>query len=293
MIGSNHYNHNHHQDNQSDDPDIRTEFNKKYGKLIFVNNTLPGLLFNHLQRLLTEFFPYGNYQLFSMHLDNIRTISRLENQRHVFHDRVHAGEILAGMLAEYRDSDALVLAIPAGGVPVAAVIAGQLGLQLDVLPVSKILYPWTTESGFGAIAYDGTQWINDAAVQHYNLDADAVRQATRVAQDKVERRIRNLRGNRPFPELTGRTVILVDDGIAAGSTVRAAILTLRKQHTGMIIIATPTAHDTSLDEIATLVDLVYCANLRQGWSFAVAEAYRNWSDVSEKEVMEILHVNNT
>ena len=225
-----------------------------------------------------------------MHNENIRILTALENQRHVFHDRVHAGEILAGMLTDYRSSNALVLAIPAGGVPVAAVISSQLDLQLDILPVSKILYPWTTESGFGAIAYDGTQWINDAAVQHYNLDADTVRKATRVAQDKVEHRIRNLRGDRPFPELTDRTVILVDDGIAAGSTVRAAILALRKQPTGMIIIATPTAHDTSLDEIATLVDLVYCANLRGGWSFSVAGAYRNWSDVSEEEVMEILQV---
>lgn len=228
-----------------------------------------------------------------MHADNIRTITGLENQRHVFHDRIHAGEILAGMLTEYRDSDALVLAIPAGGVPVAAMIASQLGLQLDIFPVSKILYPWTTESGFGAVTCDGTQWINDAAVQHYNLDTDSIRKATRVAQEKVERRVRTLRGNRPFPELADRTVILVDDGIAAGSTVRAAILTLRKQHTGMIIIATPTAHDTSLNEIAALVDLVYCANLRGGRSFAVAEAYRNWSDVSEEEVLEIAQVNSS
>jgi putative phosphoribosyl transferase len=227
-----------------------------------------------------------------MHIKNIRTLTELHNQRHVFRDRVHAGEILAGMLTEYRATDALVLAIPAGGVPVAAVIANQLDLQVDILPVSKILFPWTTESGFGAVAYDGTQWINEAAVQHYRLDTDTIRKATRVAQDKVERRIRNLRGSRPFPALKDRNVILVDDGIAAGSTVRAAILTLRKQHSGIIIIATPTAHDTSLQEIASLVDLVFCANLREGWSFAVAEAYRNWTDVSEEEVMEILHANN-
>lgn len=227
-----------------------------------------------------------------MHNKNIRVLTGLENQQHVFHDRAHAGAILAGMLEDYHGSDALVLAIPAGGVPVASVIADRLELQLDVLPVSKILYPWTTESGFGAIAYDGTQWINDAAVQHYNLDAETVRQASRVAQDKVERRFRDLRGNRPFPELTDRTVILVDDGIAAGSTARAAIMTLHWQQAGKIIVAIPTAHDTSLDEIAILADLVYCANLRQGWSFAVADAYRNWTDVSEDEVLQILQPNN-
>ena len=204
----------------------------------------------------------------------------------------HAGEILAGMLAEYSNSDSLVLAIPAGGVPVAAVIADRLELQLDILPVSKILYPWTTESGFGAIAYDGTQWINETAVRHYNLDEDAVLEATRDAQEKVERRFRTLRGTCPFPLLENRKVILVDDGIAAGSTVRAAILTLHKQLCSMIIIATPTAHDTSLAEIAVLADRVYCANLRAGWSFAVADAYRDWTDVSENEVMQILHKNN-
>jgi len=279
LIGINNYYHKTRQDNQLTDRNT-VLISKKFTELIFVNNTLLDLLSNVLQELF-------------MHTNNIRTLNTLENQRHVFHDRVHAGGILADMLTEYRGSDALVLAIPAGGVPVAAVIASQLGLQLDILPVSKILYPWTTESGFGAISYDGTQWINDAAVQHYNLDTETIHKATRVAQDKVERRIRDLRGNRAFPELTDRTVILVDDGIAAGSTVRTAILTLHKQQVGKIIIATPTAHDTSLPEIASLVDLVCCANLRTGWSFAVAEAYRNWTDVSEEEVIDILQPNDT
>lgn len=227
-----------------------------------------------------------------MHSENTRILKELENKRHVFRDREHAGEVLAGMLEEYRNSDALVLAIPAGGVPVASVIAVQLELPLDVLPVSKILYPWTTESGFGALAYDGTKWINETAVRHYNLDKEAVRKATDVALDKVERRFRTLRGTRPFPLLGERKVILVDDGIAAGSTVRTAILFLRKQQCSGIIIATPTAHDTSLAGIAALADKVYCANLRAGWSFAVADAYRNWTDVSESEVMRILGKNS-
>ena len=227
-----------------------------------------------------------------MHSENTRILKELENKRQVFRDRAHAGEILAGMLAEYQKSDAIVLAIPAGGVPVASVIATQLDLYLDIFPVSKILYPWTTESGFGAVAYDGTKWINETAVRHYNLDKDAVHKATAVALDKVERRFRSLRGTRPFPLLSEHKVILVDDGIAAGSTVRTAILTMRKQQCSEIIIATPTAHDTSLVEIAQLVDKVYCANLRSGWSFAVADAYRSWTDVSEDEVMRILNKNN-
>lgn len=227
-----------------------------------------------------------------MRSDNTRILAELENKRQVFRDRTHAGEILAGMLAEYRKSDAIILAIPAGGVPVATVIAARLDLQLDILPVSKILYPWTTESGFGAVACDGTQWINETAVRRYNLDEETVHKATWLAKEKVERRFITLRGSRPYPSLNDRKVILVDDGIAAGSTARTAIQSLRKQECSMIIIATPTAHDSSLDEIAVLADLVYCANLRAGWSFAVADAYRNWTDVSEDEVMHILNKNN-
>jgi putative phosphoribosyl transferase len=225
--------------------------------------------------------------------DNIRIIPELKNHTRVFHGRADAGEALAEMLIEYRDSNALVLAIPAGGVPVASVIARHLKLQLDVLPVSKILFPWTTESGFGAIAYDGTQWINESTVQHHRLDPETILMATRVARDKVEKRIRKLRGTKTFPALKDRNVILVDDGIAAGSTVRAAIMTLRKQQVGKIVIATPTAHDISLREIAILVDCIYCANLREGWSFAVADAYRIWTDVTEEEMESVLKPGNS
>ena len=219
---------------------------------------------------------------------NIHYLPDLQDRIRVFRDRAHAGLVLAEMLEDGPGNAASVLGIPAGGVPVAAEIAARLGLTLDVFPVNKILFPWTTESGFGAVACDGTEWVNEDLVRHYRLDGDTVRTAVMQAKNKVDRRFGAYYRDRPFPRLGDHSVILVDDGIAAGSTVRVAILALRKAHAGKIVIATPTGHERSLHALASLVDALYCANMRGGMSFAVADAYRHWSDVDEEEVAGIL-----
>lgn len=223
-----------------------------------------------------------------MRTDKIHDLAELRNRIQVFRDRVEAGALLAGMLEEFRGSHALVLAIPAGGVPVAMEIATHLGLELEVMPVNKILFPWTTESGFGAVACDGSEWLNTESIRRFSLDADTVRAATEEARAKVRRRLVKFRGARSFPDLAGRTTMLVDDGIAAGSTLRAALLALRGMDAKKIIIATPTAHDSALQALSPLVDVIYCANVRSGPSYAVADAYRHWTDVDEDEVVEIL-----
>jgi putative phosphoribosyl transferase len=212
----------------------------------------------------------------------------LRDRTQVFRDRRDAGAALAVLLEEFRSSGALVLAIPAGGVPVAVELAGRLNLELDVMPVSKILYPWTTESGFGAVACDGTEWINQPLVRTAGLDQATIAEATAAARDKVRRRMRSLRGDRPVPGLSGRTVILVDDGIAAGSTMRAAISALRRQGAAPIIVAVPTGHGSSLRMLETEADGVYCANVREGGRFAVADAYESWSDVGEDQAAALL-----
>lgn len=219
---------------------------------------------------------------------DIHEREELRDHVRVFRDRAHAGEVLAGMLEKYRGGNALLLAIPAGGVPVAVEIATRLGLACDAVPVSKILFPWTTESGFGAVAFDGSEWLNEDSIRSFRLDAESIRAATARARDKVNRRIVKFRGTRPLPLLHDRTVILVDDGIAAGSTVRAAVLALTRAGAGQIVIATPTAHDIALYSLAPMVDAIYCANIRTGLSFAVADAYRRWTDVSDDEVMDQL-----
>ena len=206
-----------------------------------------------------------------------------------FRDRSNAGRQLARMLDEYRGSAALVLAIPAGGVPVAAAIAQELGLPLDVVPVSKVLYPWTTEAGYGAVAFDGSVLLDEAAIEASGVKPDQVEKAVADARTKVERRLARLRAGRSPLALSGNTVILVDDGIAAGSTMRAAIAALRRQGAGKIVVAVPTAHQPTLDAISKLADETFCANVRGGGgSFAVAEAYEEWRDLPDEEIETLL-----
>lgn len=218
----------------------------------------------------------------------VHDLPHLRDRAPVFRDRAQAGEVVAGMLEAYRGGNALVLAIPAGGVPVAAEIARRLDLELDVVVVSKILLPWTTEAGYGAVAFDGSVWVDKNAVQYYGLSGRDVEEGRQQALVKVERRLTRFRGERPFPDLKDRTAILVDDGIAAGSTMRAAVSALRKQGADEVIVAVPTGHQRSVVEIAREADALYCANVRGGFSFAVADAYELWTDVDEDEAARIL-----
>jgi putative phosphoribosyl transferase len=212
----------------------------------------------------------------------------LRNRSRVFRDRQHAGEILADMLSDYRASDALVLGIPAGGVPVAAAIARALAVPLDMAVVSKLTLPWNTEVGYGALAFDGTLRLNAALVASAGLSETDIETGKARAQEKVARRVRLLRGDRPFPNLSKRSVILVDDGLASGFTLMVAIEALRHQRAGKIVVAVPTAHTESAAHIAPLVDALYCPNLREGVSFAVADAYQQWTDVSEELLVTLL-----
>jgi putative phosphoribosyl transferase len=173
-------------------------------------------------------------------------------------------------------------------VPVAVEIARALALPLDVAVVSKILLPWDTEAGFGAVGFDGSVWINEEYAAYYGLDKLAVEQQTRAAQDKVRRRVKLFRGDRQWPDLANRTVILVDDGIAAGSTIRVALAALRNSGAGKIVVAVPTAHEEALGKIMQSVDELYCANIRSGMQFAVASAYILWDDVDEADACRMV-----
>jgi predicted phosphoribosyltransferase len=203
-----------------------------------------------------------------------------------FKNRGDAGERLAALLAGYRQSDALVLAIPAGGVPVGAAIARSLGLPMRVAPVSKVLLPWTTESGYGAVAFDGSVWLDQGAADSYGLRQEQIDKAIADARAKVERR--RVRFCRERFELKDKTVILVDDGIAAGSTMRSALTALRKQGAGKIVVAVPTGHERSLAALRKLADEVVCADIRGGARFAVADAYEDWYDLSDDDVEAML-----
>ncbi len=206
----------------------------------------------------------------------------------VFRDRAEAGAVLADLLREFRSSGALVLAIPAGGVPVAAQVASRLRLPLDVAVTSKLLLPGTTEAGYGAVAWDGTVVLNEALVTAYRLDEAQIGQDLALTREKVARRAGHLRRGRPPLQVQGRTVILVDDGLASGYTLRAAALALREAGAARVVVAVPTAHTESARQLRGLAEALYCPNLRSGLRYAVADAYQRWRDVKEEEAAQIL-----
>jgi len=206
----------------------------------------------------------------------------------VFRDRIHAGEVLAGMLAGALGPDAMLLAIPAGGVPVAAEAARRLGLRLELAVVSKILIPGNTEAGYGAVAFDGTVRLNEPLVSALRLSKAQVAAGIATTTERVARRVRVLRHDRPFPRLGGTDAVLIDDGLASGLTMLVAIEALRRSGAHRVHVAVPTGHLDAVERIAPLAETLFCANLRAGASFAVADAYRSWRDVSEEEVLKIL-----
>jgi predicted phosphoribosyltransferase len=192
------------------------------------------------------------------------------------------------MLEGNLPAGALVLAIPAGGVPVGAAIAGRLGLALDVAVVSKITLPWNTEVGYGAVAFDGTVRLNQGLLATTRLTDADVSRGVAATTDKVKQRVSRFRGAGPAPDFGGRTAILVDDGLASGFTMRVAVEALRNCGAEAIVVAVPTGPVDPVRSIAAEADEVYCANVREGHPFAVADAYRNWRDVTEDEAAAIL-----
>lgn len=220
--------------------------------------------------------------------DNFFDVPGLRNQTAVFGSREHAGEILSEMLMQYKNTEAVVFAIPAGGVPVGAVVAANLQLPLEVAVVSKITLPWNTEAGYGAVAFDGTVRLNEEMVSRIELKDEVIQAGIEQTRNKVKKRVAEFRGGKPPIQLAGRSVILVDDGIASGFTMLVAVEALRKVGAARIIVAVPTAHLEAVEFVLPNVEEVYCANLRSEWAFAVADAYKHWSDVSEGEVVELL-----
>lgn len=219
---------------------------------------------------------------------NVHDDPASRNRTGVFENRHDAGIALAALLERYRNSDAVLLGIPAGGMPVAAAAARRLSLPTDFFVVSKITLPWNTEAGYGAVAADGTWALNDSVVQRAGLDPDTVRSGVERTRRKVERRARAYRGILTARRLRGSTAILIDDGVASGFTLKVAVDAVRKQAPASVAIAVPTGHLRAVVELAAQADQLFCANIRTGPYFAVADAYVHWSDVGDDEVVDIL-----
>ncbi len=220
----------------------------------------------------------------------VADLVELRDHVHLFDDRCEAGAMLADMLAGQVGDDPMVLGVAAGGVAVGAPIARGLGAGLHVAVVNKITPPWHTEWGFGAVAFDGSVVFDESSLRHAGVDRIEQGQCTQRARDTVNRRLELLASHLPPADLSGRTVVVVDDGLATGITMRGAIGAVQRSGAGEIVIAIPTAHWDPIDWFAAQegVSAIYCLNIRSGSSFSVAQAYRNWTNMTDAEIQAIL-----
>jgi putative phosphoribosyl transferase len=218
------------------------------------------------------------------------TRRKLMNSAHPrpFRNREHAGRVLADHLKHYANrSDVLVLALPRGGVPVAAEVAAALRAPLDVFVVRKLGTPGQPELAMGAIASGGVRVLNDDVLRLVNPTEDAIDRVAESEQRELERREWRYRGDRPFPMLADQVVILVDDGLATGSSMRAAVKALRQHRPGRIVVAVPAAAAETCDEFKDEVDEIICAMTPEPF-YAVGLWYEDFSETTDEEVRDRL-----
>ena len=206
----------------------------------------------------------------------------------LFRDRADAGRHLLSRLEGYKGrSDLLVLGLPRGGIPVAYEVARGLGAPLDVFLVRKLGVPGQEELAMGAIATGGVRVVNRDVVDVLRIPADVLDRAAAAEMRELERRDRSYRGDRPAPQVTGRTVILVDDGLATGSTMRAAVAALRQQGPSRVVVAVPVAAPSTCDEFRREVDEIVCVATPEPFH-AVGRFYDDFSQTTDEEVRELL-----
>jgi predicted phosphoribosyltransferase len=205
-----------------------------------------------------------------------------------FHNRADAGRRLAEKLAAYANRpDVLVLALPRGGVPVGGEVARALGAPLDVFLVRKLGVPGYEELAMGAVATGGIRVLNDEIVDGVGISDDVIDAVAARELQELARRERLYRDERPPPDVAGRTVILVDDGLATGATMRAAVQALRQQQPARIVVAVPTASPDTCEALKAEADDVICAMTPEPF-FAVGHWYEDFRQTTDDEVRDLL-----
>jgi predicted phosphoribosyltransferase len=205
-----------------------------------------------------------------------------------FRDRREAGRLLATKLAAYANRpDVIVLALPRGGVPVAYEVARALNAPLDIFLVRKLGVPGYEELAMGAIATGGVRVLNDQLVGGLRIPDYVVDEVAASEQQELARRERLYRGDRPPPDVRGRTVILVDDGLATGATMLAAVKALRQQQPARIVVAVPTASPETCEQLRAEVDDIMCAITPEPFH-AVGLWYEDFSQTTDEEVRDLL-----
>jgi putative phosphoribosyl transferase len=207
----------------------------------------------------------------------------------LFRDRSEAGQVLAGRLTAYANRPgALVLALPRGGVPVAYEVAQALNVPLDVFLVRKLGVPGREELAMGAIASGGVRVFNEDVIQALGISPEVIEAVAQAELQELTRRERLYRGDRPLPEVRGRSIILVDDGLATGSSMRAAIAALRRRGPSRIIVAVPVGSSETCTEFQDVADEVVCARTPEPF-YAVGQWYEDFTQTTDEEVRDMLH----
>lgn len=212
------------------------------------------------------------------------------NRTHVFDDRFHAGELLAEKLSKYKDEeDVYLIALPAGGVPVAYIISKRLNVSLDLAVTRKLHVPWNMEVGFGAISWNGIMFLNEPLIASLGLTREDIDLCIAEEKDVIRKRLKMFRGEKPFPDFEGKRVIVIDDGLASGFSMLTTVKSIKQKSVKEVVVAVPTAPVSAINLIKPQVDKIICLNIRSGPFFAVANAYKVWFDLEDEDVMEILN----
>ncbi len=212
----------------------------------------------------------------------------MEASHLVFQDRDEAGRRLAKKLADFHGTDAIILAIPRGGVPVAAAAAHRLELQWNVTVARKLPVPWNPEAGFGAVAADGTMVLNEPMVSGLQLRSSRINDIAQEVSAEVARRTDTYSSGRPPPIVSGRTVIVLDDGLASGYTMLAAIKSLRARSPAQVVAASPVASRAAARMIEAAADRCVFEFVSPAVPFAVADFYLAWRDLTDDDIMPLL-----
>lgn len=215
-------------------------------------------------------------------------LPELRDRLRVFQDRHDAGRVLATLLAGARLDGALVLGVPAGGIPVARAFADRLGLPLDVAVVGPIAPPWNARAAYGAVAFDGTMRLDDELVARLGLGGEQIRLDVQGAAAALRRRAGLFRDHRPYPDLTGRTVILVDEGLSAACAMVALVEAVRKYGAERVVVAVPTGVWPAARQVLARVEILLCPNMHTGLCPATSDAYERWHEVDDAGVRELV-----
>lgn len=205
-----------------------------------------------------------------------------------FQDRADAGERLAERLDRYQGGEVIVLAIPRGGVPVAIKVADELEAALDVVVARKITIPYNPEAGYGAVTEDGTIVLNEPLVDRLGLTEHQIQHQVEQVRAEIARRGAIYRSKLPVTSVEGKTAIIIDDGLASGFTMIAAVESAQRRKAAKIVVAVPVASGAAYDLVKTLADELVSLVIARTQGFAVASFYHHWYDLTDEEVIQYL-----